>query len=196
MTLRQVRADHDDEGLYVYQAYRAEIGRYALANQHFGGPFKMDRMTWIKPSFGWMLYRSGYGEKPGQEFVLRIKIKHGGFRTMLGNAVLSHYIPAVHGTEPDFQKAKRNSECRIQWDPERDMRLHALPIRAIQVGIKGSLVHSYVNEWILSIDDVTPLAHAVRDAVRTRGPLPPVPEEKHYPVSSEVGRRLGIDATG
>jgi hypothetical protein len=196
MTARQVRADHDDEGLYVYQAYRPEIGHYALANQRFGGPFRMDRMTWIKPSFAWMLYRSGYGDKPGQEFMLRIKITHDGFRTMLGDAVLSHYVPSIHGTEADFQRAKMNSDCRVQWDPERDLRLHAQPIRAIQVGIKGSLVDSYIDDWILSIDDATPLAHAVRDAVRTGGPLPTVPVEKPYPVSSQVRRRLNIDATG
>ncbi|WP_141653813.1 DUF4291 family protein, partial [Erwinia billingiae] len=26
-------------------------------------PFSMTRMTWIKPSFLWMMYRSGWGMK-------------------------------------------------------------------------------------------------------------------------------------
>ena len=41
--------------------------------QAFGGPdFKPDRMTWIKPSFAWMLYRAGYGSKHGQENILKV----------------------------------------------------------------------------------------------------------------------------
>ena len=64
---REIRAAYDDEGLYVYQAYRPEIGLYAAEHGRFGPGFKLDRMTWIKPSFGWMLYRCGYGFKPDQE---------------------------------------------------------------------------------------------------------------------------------
>jgi Domain of unknown function (DUF4291) len=39
----------------------------------------MGRMTWIKPSFNWMTYRSGYATKPGQEVVLGIDIAREGF---------------------------------------------------------------------------------------------------------------------
>ncbi|HBB34945.1 MAG TPA: hypothetical protein DDZ80_20145 [Cyanobacteria bacterium UBA8803] len=30
---------------------------------NFGKGFSLHRMTWIKPSLGWMLYRSGYATK-------------------------------------------------------------------------------------------------------------------------------------
>ena len=56
------RAEFDEEGVYVYQAFRDSIADYALAHGRFGGPdFNPARMTWIKPSFAWMLYRCGYG---------------------------------------------------------------------------------------------------------------------------------------
>jgi hypothetical protein len=47
-------------------------------------------MTWIKPSFLWMAYRSGWGTKPGQERVLAIKIKRSGFEWALMHSSLSH----------------------------------------------------------------------------------------------------------
>ena len=42
--------------------YNDKIADYALEHQKFGGKhFNPYRMTWIKPSFAWMLFRSGYG---------------------------------------------------------------------------------------------------------------------------------------
>ena len=55
-------------------------------------------MTWIKPSFNWMMYRSGYATKPGQEVVLAIDIARDGFEWALKNAVLSNFVPSVHGS--------------------------------------------------------------------------------------------------
>ena len=36
-------------------------------------------MTWIKPSFLWMMYRSGWGKKHNQEHILAIYIKREAF---------------------------------------------------------------------------------------------------------------------
>ena len=69
---RQVRAKHDDETLVVYQAYSPQIAAPAVAAGTFVAPFKRDRMTWIKPSFLWMMYRCGWATKPGQERVLAV----------------------------------------------------------------------------------------------------------------------------
>jgi hypothetical protein len=54
---RHILARYDDETIVVYQAYRAEIGRFAVENGCFGGEFKYSRMSWIKPNFLWMMYR-------------------------------------------------------------------------------------------------------------------------------------------
>ncbi|MFE2537242.1 DUF4291 family protein [Streptomyces sp. NPDC059371] len=44
---------------------------------------KRDRMTWIKPSFLWMVYRSGWGTKEGQETVLAVEISREGAESLL-----------------------------------------------------------------------------------------------------------------
>jgi len=51
MKRREIRADYDATGVVIYQAYREQIGRPALASQRFVPPFSLNRMTWIKPSF-------------------------------------------------------------------------------------------------------------------------------------------------
>ncbi len=66
-SLRDIRALFDDFTITAYQAYSPQIGRPAAASGTFSGtPFKLDRMTWIKPSFLWAMYRSGWARKPGQ----------------------------------------------------------------------------------------------------------------------------------
>ena len=58
-----------------------------------------------------------------------------------------------------------DSPVRVQWDPERDLRLAPLPYRAIQIGLSGEAVERYVTQWIRSIEDVTALAHRIHDLV-------------------------------
>ena len=63
----QIEGEYDDEGMYFYQAFNDSIADFAIQNQKFGGPdFNPKRMTWIKPSFAWVLYRSGYAKKHNQ----------------------------------------------------------------------------------------------------------------------------------
>jgi hypothetical protein len=55
---RHLIAQFDDKGVIVYQAYRHSIGDFAATNGYFGGDFSIDRMSWIKPNFLWMMYLS------------------------------------------------------------------------------------------------------------------------------------------
>ncbi|WP_428740137.1 DUF4291 family protein, partial [Sulfurimonas sp.] len=54
-----ILAQYDAESITVYQAYNKSIGHYAAEHGVFGGEFSFSRMTWIKPNFLWMMYRSG-----------------------------------------------------------------------------------------------------------------------------------------
>merc|ERR1712013_714378 len=47
-------------------------------------------MTWIKPSFAWMMYRSGYGRKPNQTNVLKIKLGHEAVAELLNECTCKH----------------------------------------------------------------------------------------------------------
>jgi hypothetical protein len=157
MTLpeRQIRAVHDDETITVYQAYPAEIALPAVAAQRFVPPFNRDRMTWIKPSYLWMMYRCGWATKPGQERVLAIRITRAGFEWALEHSCLSSH----HG-DPEWAARMAASPVRVQWDPERDIHLIRLQHRAIQIGLTGEAAHRYVDEWTMTITDIT-------DEVRT-----------------------------
>jgi Domain of unknown function (DUF4291) len=89
---RQIRAVFDTDTIRVYQAYSDAIADSALAKGTFvSPPFKMERMTWIKPSFLWMMYRAGWGLKDaGQKRILAIDITREGFEWALAHGCLSH----------------------------------------------------------------------------------------------------------
>ena len=63
MTDKEIRAVYTENTIRVYQAYNEVIAKEAVKIGTFGPGFKLDRMTWIKPSFLWMMYRCGWGQK-------------------------------------------------------------------------------------------------------------------------------------
>ena len=164
---RQIRAAQPTaETLVVYQAYTADIAEPAIRTGRFAPPFKRDRMTWIKPSFLWMAYRSGWATKPNQEHVLAIEINKTGLEWALSHAVLSHYEPGTHASHEAWQTSLHRSPVRVQWDPERDLHHQPLDHRAIQIGLSGTAVARYVDDWIVEIGDATALMHQIDDLVR------------------------------
>lgn len=121
-------------------------------------------MTWIKPSFLWMMYRAGWGYKDeGQKRILAIDITREGFEWALAHSCPSHPEPGM--SHEEWDQLKSRSPVRIQWDPERDLSLQPLPHRAIQIGLSKEAVQLYVSEWIQRITDVTPLAHSINSLV-------------------------------
>ena len=124
----------------VYHAYSGEIADRALEAQRFVPPFKLDRMTWIKPSFLWMMYRSGWATKVGQERVLAVEIAREGFGWLLYNSCLSGYDSKVYESREAWATKKAHSPVRVQWDPERSIHLAPLPYRTIQIGLSGEAV--------------------------------------------------------
>ena len=72
---RNIYAVYDNKTIRVYQAYNNEIAGEALKLGKFGNKFSLNRMTWIKPSFLWMMYRSGWASKQGQERILAIDLR-------------------------------------------------------------------------------------------------------------------------
>ena len=64
---RKIYAKFDDKTIRVYQAYNNKIADEAIKLGRFGEHFSLTRMTWIKPSFLWMMYRCGWAEKENQE---------------------------------------------------------------------------------------------------------------------------------
>ncbi len=109
-----IRAAFSQRTVRVYQAYRPEIAMPALAAGRFVPPFSMGRMTWIKPSFNWMMYRCGYATKGGQEVVLGIDITREGFEWALEQAVLSNFNPSIHSSHEEWQSSLAAASVRVQ----------------------------------------------------------------------------------
>jgi len=147
----------DDEGVFFYQAFNKQIADWAVQHQRFGGPdFNPKRMTWIKPSFAWMLYRAGYGHKDkNQARILKVKLSHEAVAEILSRCKHGH--------------GNGGSDGRVQWDPARTLLRGERDEpalsggRAIQIGMKGDLSCYYVSNT-LSICDVTSLANLMQYA--------------------------------
>lgn len=192
--MRRIRADWNVSGIYVYQAFRPATVAAAVTLGTFGPGFGPDRLTWIKPSFGWILHRSEYATAHRQEAIARVHLSHEGFQHILGQSIETVYDPSLFSTCEHWTDTLSRGDVRHQWDPDRDLRGARLEHRALQVGIRGLAIRRYVNEWILGIEDVTPLAREIGQAVRMRrSVLPAVPIEREYPLEPLLARRLGCD---
>jgi hypothetical protein len=134
---RHILAAYDEEHIVVYQAYRPEIGRHAAAHQRFGGEFSFSRMSWIKPNFLWMMYRSGWGTKEGQEVTLAVTIPRTLFDEILAQAVPSSFDARRYEKIDDWRAALAASEVRLQWDPDHAPDGKPQARRAIQLGLRG-----------------------------------------------------------
>ncbi|KAI4119456.1 MAG: hypothetical protein LQ338_007268 [Usnochroma carphineum] len=158
---RQIRAKYDNETITVYQAYSAAIAIPAVKDQKLNASpaFKPDRMTWIKPSWAWMIV-TGHGKVMTAE-----------------------------------EKAK---SVRVQWDPERSVRMELLPYQSIRIGISGAVGRKWMEGWIEGIKDVTEMARKLKSVI-DGGELEGVseeelvgkglvPEEKPYGVDKELRR--------
>jgi hypothetical protein len=92
----------------------------------------------------------------------------------------------------------KQSPARVQWDPERDLRLNPLPHRSLQLGLSGEAVARYADEWIVGIEDVTPLATEIHTLVRAgdldrAGAL--LPAETPYPLEPDDLAHLRVPAS-
>ncbi|MET8688708.1 DUF4291 domain-containing protein [Streptomyces sp. NPDC004732] len=193
----RIRALHTDTTITVYQAYAPELGVPAARTGRFPAAWKRDRMTWIKPSFLWMMYRCGWATKEGQQTVLAVEITCEGFDWALRHACLSHYVRGLHPDRAAWKRDLHRSPARVQWDPERDLHLTALPHRSLQLGLSGEASRRFADEWTVSITDVTDRAREIHGLVREgsdsglAAAARLLPEERTYPAGDELLAHLG-----
>lgn len=156
---KHILAQFNKDEIIVYQAYRKEIGLFAVKHQYFGGDFKLSRMTWIKPNFLWMMYRNGWGTKDGQEITLAIHLKMSAFEKYLNEVVYSTFNPTVYSDHESWKIAVQTSNARLQWDPDHDPYGKPLERKAIQIGIRNELIKTYTHDDIILIEDITDFVH-------------------------------------
>lgn len=190
---RQIRALQDSDTITVYQAYNTTIANAAVEQQLLTASptFKLSRMTWIKPSWCWMMYRSGYSHKDAnQSRILALKMKRDNFLQLLDSAVLTK----KHASQGEQM-------VRVQWDPERGPRLEVLPYRSIQIGIPAGVSETWAKEWIESIEDVTDKARKLKMLLDERPDvtneelvdLGLIPDEQPFEISERLRATLEMD---
>ncbi|KAL2919146.1 hypothetical protein HK105_201419 [Polyrhizophydium stewartii] len=147
---RHVLAQFTADTVVVYQAFNQAIGHAAVRQQRLAGApgFKLDRMSWIKPGFLWMMHRCGWGSGlRGQEAVLAIHMRRAAFEAHLAAAlVLGPGV--VPGTA-------RGRDVVVQWDPDYDPRDVRLGRRAVQIGLRGDALGRFARDEIVAIEDIT-----------------------------------------
>lgn len=192
--VKEVFAQYNKQCIRVYQAYNPIIAKEAVALQTFGENFNINRMTWIKPSFLWMMYRSNWGTKKNQECILALDIYQEKFNQLLKKAVL---------TSPDsmtydglqWEKAFGETTVYCQWDPDRNINGDGIHRAAIQIGLKGDTLKDFLDTGICHIEDVTPLVKKWNEQ-RKIGKLNSknLPVERVYPINDKVVRqRLNME---
>ncbi len=190
---KEIFACYDKQCIRIYQAYNEIIAKEAVKLQTFGDSWNFNRMTWIKPSFLWMMYRSNWGTKKNQNNILAIDIYREKFDELISKAVLTSPDSKLFDGS-DWEKAFTETSVYCQWDPDRNINGDAINRAAIQIGLKGCLLKDFAETGIKSITDITPLVKKLNDE-RKRGKLSAknLPKEKLYEIKDlKIRKRLDM----
>ncbi len=192
---KQIIGQLDKDNIIVYQAFNPNIASYAVANQKFGGEYySFTRMSWIKPGFLWMMYRAGWASKEHQQKILAITVPLVHFKTILNNATISSYTNEIYSTHEEWKQELEKTEVRLQWDPDHDPFGNKQERKAIQLGMKGTILKQFCTEWIIKIEDITDFAHAEYEKVKLNSLTNlNIPFEEVIVIEDErINKRLGI----
>ncbi|MBA4030516.1 MAG: DUF4291 domain-containing protein [Planctomyces sp.] len=189
-TGRHILACFDEETILVYQAYAPAIGLHAIRHGTFGGGFSYGRMSWIKPNFLWMMYRSNWGQSVGQEVVLAVRLRRTFFDRILEQAVPSSFTSALYPSHEAWKSAVGQSDVRLQWDPDHHPQGSKQERRAIQLGLRGATLESYGKREIVDMSEFIAVQrehvlHGRLDQLLT-------PEEHPYLPSEQIAAHLGL----
>lgn len=195
---RHLLAQFDERSVVVYQAFRPSIGRWAADHGRLGGGgFSFDRMSWIKPNFLWMMYRSGWATKPDQEVILAVHLAREGFEKILAQAVPSSFDRELFADRAAWQAAVAASDVRLQWDPDHLPGGGKCERRAVQLGLRGATLRRFVEEWTVDIEDITPFV--VEQRGRAHSPYTGLVTPREgvlRPFLAETAGRLGLASEG
>jgi len=186
---KEVFARYDKKYIRVYQAYNSEIANEAVKLQNFGKNFSTQRMTWIKPSFLWLMNRSNWGTKKNQENILAVDVYRDFFDGLLEKAVLTFPDSELFSGK-EWEKKFSESDVYCQWDPDRGINGNPIGRYAVQIGIKGNALRDFLERGIFSIEDITPLVRKWNiQRKNNKLNIKDLPSERIYPVDSRIIRK-------
>lgn len=123
----------------VFQAFSPEY----IEGDQFSSAIGMHRMSWIKTSLMWMVWRSNWGRKKGQERIVEIEIQPEELSRLEGIAVTSknHQAKAadvVYQSDPDRRI------LGVAW--RENLEEHWVKIGStVHLGLRGLEYNRYVN---------------------------------------------------
>ena len=178
---RQIIGHYNDSYIVVYQAYCQEIADPAVVNQDFitdNPNFLPVRMTWIKPNFLWMMFRSDWATKKNQERILAFHVHRSWFEECILEAGLS-----------GADKNCRNRNVVVQWDPDHSPSGGKHPNRKdIQIGIRkirsDQWAQGIKGPAIGKITDITEFVHQENLTRKQTGNFN-MPVERVYPFEAK-----------
>ena len=152
-------------------------------------------MSWIKPNFLWMMYRSAWGTKEGQEITLGLRLRRGFFDCLLAQAVASSWDPSDQIAQDEWEAAIARSDVRLQWDPDHDPHGKAVSRRAIQLGLRGAALDAFGKRELLEVIDMTAFVAAQRSQLQQAGlaELKTPAERVYHPAEASIARQLKLD---
>lgn len=194
-TGQHISASQDNKTIVVYQAYNHRIADYAVEHGVLGGEaFSYSRMSWIKPNFLWMMYRCGWASKENQERVLALRISKTFFDQILSQAAFSTFNAERYDSHEAWKQDLAQKEVRLQWDPDHDPAGNKMERRAIQLGLKGDILHEFGTKQLLEAKDITDFVQQqavfLRDNSQDKLPIPV--ENLYRPTHKELCISTGI----
>jgi len=154
--------DHKTDCIVVYQAYNSTIANHAVKNQTFEhcSLFDMHRMTWIKPNYCWMMYRSEFATAHNQTNILALYIDRDYFETViLKNAICTMYYPELasyYGNEENWKKQamKKKMKAHTQINKKKKKQQQELD--------DGTIISQESTEEIPSEEDSSSSDYFIR----------------------------------
>ena len=191
---REIRADYDRDTIVLYQAYPPGIADAALSHGRFVAPFSFNRMTWIKPSFLWLMARSNWGTRRGQERTLAVRITRQGWDRALSLAVPTDPAAPGYANYDAWRAAFEKASVHVQWDTERSLQGAGLSYYSVQIGLSRHIIREYVDSWITEIVDQTERVRKMRALLNDRRAdraARLLPHEAVYPLPAALRQRIG-----
>ena len=93
-----------------------------------------------------------------------------------------------------WKELGKNSNVRLQWDPDHDPSGTKCERRAIQLGLRQEVLKKYAKEWIIEIEDIsTFVAEQKHNAKIENHSKLKTPKEMVYPViDPTIAKKLGL----
>ncbi len=156
-----LRADQDTYALFM--AFSPEY----LDGNSFSEKLRLDRMSWLKTSLLWMLWRSNWGHKKGQERILQFEVSSSYLDELFELAV---YVDDIEGSP---QVIRQDDPDRIiiekTWLRGRQGYFHKSESTP-HLGIRSSVLRDFAECFSTAgIEDITEIVQFIEEE-RPRNP--------------------------